>query len=130
MTLREIIRLNAAAAVVFGLALGSFVQPAAYHLPDSWQSFSMLRFAGAALLALGIVLWTAGEGIASVGRRAAHGLLAAHLVAAAMVGMQQVAIWDSAAGWLTTAAFAAFALAYAVAGRREPRQAPVLASAA
>ena len=123
MTLREIVRLNGAAAAVFGLALCNVVQPAAYHLPDTWQSFSMLRFAGAALLMLGIVLWTTAEGIATMGRRAAHGLLAAHLLAAAVVTMQQVAIWESTAGWITTAALATFVLAYAVADRRAPRPA-------
>jgi len=124
MTLREIVRLNGAAATVFGLALCNVVQPAAYHLPDTWQSFSMLRFAGAALLMLGIVLWTTAGGIATMGRRAAHGLLAAHLPAAAIVAIQQAAIWDSSARWITTAALAAFVLAYAFAGRREPRPAP------
>lgn len=119
MPLRDLVRLNAIVALVSGFVLCSFVRPAAFHLPESWESFAMLRFAGAGLLALGVVLWTAGDGIASMGRRAASGLLLAHVVAGSMIAIQQYAIWESAAGWITSGVFAAFAVAYAVAARRE-----------
>ena len=121
MSLRTLVQANGATAIALGAALTLFVQPGAYDLPGTWHSFSMLRFAGVVLTALGIVLWAVSDAVAMVERRAALGLALAHVLAAFTVWFQQLAIWNTTGGLLTAAYFGVFALAYALAALRAPR---------
>jgi len=123
-----LLRINALVllAAGIGFALYGPLMMALFSVPELlsidsatyWQITSFARMFGAALFGFGLLLWSLRNSIdgfpSSVQRQIIAALVLANLMAAFVSITQQSAVWGTAAGWITTAVFGFFTLAYIV----------------
>ena len=81
-----------------------------------WFVVSFARLFGAMLFTVGVLLWAISSSLqelsAQSGRGYLYALILGYAVAVIAALTQQIAIWQSTAGWLMTVLFAAFLLCY------------------
>ncbi|MCZ7551231.1 MAG: hypothetical protein B6D39_01445 [Anaerolineae bacterium UTCFX2] len=89
-----------------------------------WQIAAFARMFGAALFGFGLLLWALRNAFIELSPPSQRGVLAALILANLMGGFisitQQSSIWGTPAGWITTAIFAVFTIAYILAILRLP----------
>jgi hypothetical protein len=127
MKLSVLITINAVLLVASGIAFALYgpLMMAVFSVPDVlnidvleyWQMAAFARMFGAALFGYGLLLLSLRGFIDQAPQATRRGVCSA-LVLANVLGAivsitQQSAIWQGAAGWLVTAVFIGFALAYA-----------------
>jgi len=117
MNIPKLIGLNGLAAVILGAI--AFLYPAAvtgiYAVPAEFEVYALIRFLGVVMLAFGALLLWAGSVVTSDNVESlARALMIGHGIAALLLFIQYLAIWNSMAGLVTVIVFAVFAVAYAV----------------
>ncbi|MGH9837642.1 MAG: sensor histidine kinase [Blastocatellia bacterium] len=126
MKLRQLMLANAIVAVAAGLAFSAYgpmllrfygVSQIPWPVQsdwDFWRALPFTRVFGATLVVLGGFLGIAGNYLHdSKTRRAFSAMLGgAYIYATLIVGIQQIALWETTAGMLTASAFLAMAIGY------------------
>ena len=122
----SLFRLNALVLLAAGIAFALYgpLMMALFAVPELlsidsatyWQITSFARMFGAALFGFGLLLWSLRNSIdtftPAVQRQIIAALVLANLMSAFVSITQQSAVWGTAAGWICTAVFGLFTLAY------------------
>jgi len=130
----RLIKIHATVLIACGIAFGLYgpLMMAFYAVPELlqistdiyWQIAAFARMFGAALFGFGLLLWALRNAFSELSPPSQRGVLAALILANLMGAFisitQQSSIWGTPAGWITTAVFAVFTIAYIVAIARLP----------
>ena len=127
MKLSQVITLNAASAMAFGIAFALYspLMVVVFGVPENpggdvllyWNVISFARLFGAALFSFGLLLWALRtlayeSAFSQVRRGLIYSLIFSNVLSCFVVSTQQAAVWRGPAGWAFSAVFALFALAY------------------
>jgi len=111
--LKSIIAAEAAGAMLVGAALLVFTggAVAALELPDVWPALAVVRLVAVLVIGFGALLWGVRH-LAAQSREAVAGLAIGHGIAAVVLALQHVAIWDTRVGFLLAVVPLALAVRY------------------
>jgi|GEM_PF-823390 len=121
-----ILKVNAITLVAAGIAFGLYgpLMMAFFAIPELlaisadayWQIAAFARMFGAALFGFGLLVLAVHNSYADLTiasqKRVLAALILGHLIGAFIAITEQSSIWWTPAGWITTAVFALFMLAY------------------
>jgi hypothetical protein len=125
MKLSNLVMVNAVVCIASGIAFSLYapLMMAFFAVPDAldsplsyWQVAAFARMFGVAQLGLGLLLLAVRGSLDSISQVSRQGIISA-LMLANLLGVivaitQQSAVWQTPAGWITVAIFAAFSIAY------------------
>lgn len=125
MKLTNLMMLNAAANIAIGIAftlyapimMSFFSSPEVFESPLAyWQVAAFARLLGATLMGFGLLLFSVRSTIASLGTISMRGIifamLLANLLALIVLITQQLAAWQTPAGWMAVLLFGFFLVGY------------------
>ena len=133
-----ILRVNAITLIAAGIAFGLYgpLMMAFFAIPEmpaisaaaSWQIAAFARMFGAALFGFGLLVLAIQHSYPDLSPASQKRILAAlilgHLMGAFIAITEQSSIWWTPAGWITTAVFTVFVLAYVYAIFKLPSNKP------
>jgi len=125
MKLTQFITIHGVISVAIGIAFALYgpLVIAYFAIPEVldsqlayWNMAAFVRMFGAAMFGFGILLWSMRGSIDQVSAQTRRGLifalLLANLLGVIVAITQQVAVWDSLAGYITSGFFAVFLIGY------------------
>ena len=122
MKLSQLLSINAILFIALGIAFALYgpLMIAMFGILESegspltyWYAASFARLLGAALFGFGFVLWALRTQAGSSGQGIKVALVLAYALGFGVAITQQVSIWGTLAGWITSAVFLVLLLAYA-----------------
>jgi len=90
-----------------------------------WYAASFARLFGAALFGFGFVLWALRNQTGPSGQGIKVALVISYALGFIVAITQQVSIWGTLAGWITSAVFLVLLLAYAYLLIKKPNEQPI-----
>ncbi len=121
MKLTQLLTINAILFIALGIAFALYgpLMIAMFGILESggspviyWYAASFARLLGAALFGFGFILWAVRSQTASAQQGIKVALVISYALAFAVAITQQVSIWGTLAGWITSGVFLVLLVAY------------------
>ena len=134
MKLSQLLLINAILFIALGIAFALYgpLMIAMFGILESegspmiyWYAASFARLFGAALFGFGFVLWALRNQTGPSGKSIKVALVISYALGFTVAITQQVSIWGTLAGWITSAVFLVLLLAYAYLLIKKPNEQPI-----